>query len=70
VRLVVRARPDKCRQKRMMDVDDPVRVLGQECRGENLHVAGQHHKIDPAPQQLEHLLFLSFFSSGLDGQVV
>lgn len=53
-----------------MDVDDPVRVLGQECRGENLHVAGQHHKIDPAPQQLEHLLFLSFFSSGLDGQVV
>ena len=39
---VIRLRPDKRRQKRMMHVDDLTRIAGNEFRRQYLHIAGQY----------------------------
>ena len=46
VGLMVGFRTDECRQERVVDVDDVVRVLGDHLVGDNLHIARQHDKRD------------------------
>src|SRR5581483_8649461 len=43
--LVVRTGAHECREERMMDVNDPLRIAVNELIGENLHVPGQDHKV-------------------------
>src|SRR5260370_39644350 len=45
-RLVVRLCADERRQKRMVDIDDPLGVLFDEIRGEYLHITREHDQID------------------------
>lgn len=46
VGLFVGVRADECRQKAVMDVDDPTRESLAEIVGKNLHETGQHHQFD------------------------
>jgi len=38
--------PEKGRQERMMDIDDPLRIARDEIRRKNLHVASQNDQIN------------------------
>jgi len=46
VGLVMRLGADERGQKRMMDVDDLLRVVADEFRGKHLHVARQHDQVN------------------------
>ena len=45
---VIRSRAGESRQERVVDVDDPVRVGGDEGRCGDLHVACEDDEIDAA----------------------
>ncbi len=68
--LVVRARANEGRQKRMMDVDDALRIAADEIVGKNLHVTGEHQEISLAvfDQRMDLFFGLSliFFGDGND----
>ena len=51
VRRVVGLGPGKCRQERVMDIDNCRRVAGNKGGRENLHVAGQNYQINPMRQK-------------------
>jgi hypothetical protein len=53
----IRCGADERRQERVVDVDHRATHVGEETRGENLHVAREHHQIDIAPQHVEHPRF-------------
>jgi hypothetical protein len=67
-RLVVRAGADEGRQQRVVDVDDPVRHPADEVVAEDLHVAGQHHQVDPLGlEQLDQAGLLAALSPSTIG---
>src|SRR5882762_8628930 len=71
IRLVVGARSDKRRQKRVVNVYYSISIMYNYLLTDDLHVPGQHDQIDlVACQQLEFfpLLFLLIF--GTDGKYV
>src|ERR1700686_2745199 len=43
--LMIRACAHKCRQERVVNVDDALRIAVDEVVGENLHVTGENHEI-------------------------
>src|SRR5579863_2569860 len=43
--LMIRARSNKRRQKRVVNVDNALRVAVDEFVRQNLHVAGEHHEV-------------------------
>ena len=62
MRLVVRASPLETRKEGMVNVDDASAQLLARPIGEDLHVAGEHHEIDPLLfDELEHALLLRRF---------
>ena len=42
---VVRLSPNESGENRMVDIDDPLRILRQKLRWQNLHVTRQHDEI-------------------------
>src|SRR6267143_2104894 len=67
VRLVVRSRSNKRRQKRVVNVDDPVGKSARELRAQDLHVPSQHNQIGLIGcKQLEFFLLLFLLIFGAD----
>ena len=67
VRLVVRTRTNKRREKRVVNVDDPVGISARELRAQDLHVPSQHDQIDMIVcEQLKFFLLLFLFIFGVD----
>jgi len=60
VGLVMRLGADERGQKRMMDVDDLLRVVPDEFRGKHLHVARQHDQVNVVFAQQREFLLLGF----------
>src|SRR3712207_7785615 len=44
----------RSREEGMVDVDDPARESANELRGEDLHVAGEHHQFNAAFEEQGH----------------
>ena len=55
LRLLVRVSADESGQERVVDVDNRDPHLFQEVAGQNLHVAGEHNKVDVALEEAENL---------------
>ena len=71
MRLKVRSRTLKTRQKRMMDIDNPPTHLLAKPRAQDLHVPRQHDQLNPLPRhQLQNPLLLLRLRLRRDGQVV
>src|ERR1700676_403732 len=71
IRLVVGARTNKRRKKRVVNINDPVGIPACELRTQYLHVPGQHDQIDLiAFQQLQFFLLLFLLILGADGKYV
>ena len=58
--LMIRLCTDECRQERVVDVDDVVRILSNHLVADNLHVSGQHDERDILFLQQLHLSCLYF----------
>src|SRR5271157_494767 len=56
-RPMIRLGPNKSRQKRMMDVDQPEQIVADEFGAEYLHVAGEHDEVNILAQQFGNLTF-------------
>ena len=70
VGLLVGVGTDERGQKRVVNIDDPVRVPGHESGAENLHVTRQHDHIHLAFQQFQRLGFRLFLIVPGDRNVV
>src|SRR6185437_11236796 len=71
LRLVVGPSPGKRRQERMVDVDDPRWVGGEQGWPEDPHVSSEHHQLDLAGmQEVADLEFLLGLGVRRDRQVV
>src|SRR6267154_95305 len=67
VRLVVRPRSNKRRQKRVVNVDDPVGKSARELRAQDLHVPSEHNQVDMIVcEQLKFFLLLLLLIFGPD----
>ena len=68
---VVGTGADEGGQERVVHVDDPRGILGDEFRRQNLHIARQHHQVDAGiRQQFQLRLFGRTTVRGIDGDVV
>src|SRR3974377_692905 len=56
-RPVIRLGPNKSRQKRVMDVEQPQQILADEFGAEYLHIAGEHDEVNILAQQFGNLTF-------------
>src|SRR5437588_4534669 len=54
--LVIWLRPHECRQKRMVNIDDPLRISMHKLCRENLHVAREDAEVHRLPLQLSQNL--------------
>ena len=70
VGLPIRVGADEGRQERVVDVDDPTRVSGDETVAEDLHVASHHDQFDAVVgERCEHLGLLLGLGVGRDREV-
>lgn len=67
ISLGVRFASDKCREEGMVDINDPVPVMFDEGRRNDLHVPRQNDDIDIAADHFKLPLLGFFFVSGVTG---